>query len=146
MAFIKINRSRKSLNVPALHINKNMSFLNKPFCFELGLKKEGDSTKFDIMYDQEKDLFAISIHEEGESTMKVNRSLQLQIYLKSIFRSVGKELVENCIVPVEYKKKLDLWLFAIPEDKVKKPKKDKLDKIKKKKKKRKKHGTLGHKD
>lgn len=116
MAFKKISKGRKSTSEPALHLNKTTGFLNKAFCEKIGATEQGNEVSLDVMYDKNENLWAIKIHKAGETKCRVNKSHQLQLYLKTVVANVGKKYPAGTVALLKRSgKKKKLWIFELPK-------------------------------
>lgn len=136
MSFQKLEKKHQragtsAVDYPALIINsgRSNSMLNRVFVEQLGLKKK-DPVKLDILYDEAKDRFAISVNDDGDWETVVTKARQINLWLGSFWvyhniylkghrgenGPVQKKRGARFVCPLKYSKKLDLWIFKIPDE------------------------------
>jgi len=126
MAFEQLHSQSgtQRLTIPALTIGKSMVTMNMAFCEAVGMKIVDDKRGLDLLYDTETNTFAIRIHKKlkkdgtpkGDKIITYNKSHQVQVYLKSMFKQRGYDVDKTIQIVVERDKKLKMWLFQIPEE------------------------------
>ena len=106
---------------PAVTIGlKGLCSLNKAFVEKYKLKV-GDEARINVLYDADSGKFAVRMNAENpEFTVSVRRNRQIQLYLKTILYDLGIVVSRTCNATMEHDEDSDLWIFAIPEDAIKK--------------------------
>jgi len=119
MAFVKLIKQagKQQVKEPCLYVGKQMTTFNKAFCKLINLTDVGQSCSADFLYDKESDTFAVQVFKKegvGAVAVKFTKSHQAQMYIKSMLKSAGYNVVRgsNCLLDkIEGEKRM--WTFKI---------------------------------
>ena len=119
MAFKKLDFSSRgtgSSTEPCLHVTPSSCFLNSAFVRASGGKKE-KPFYIDLMYDEDKNRFAIEVvgEDDGGKICKPSKERShVPIHLKGVFASVGIYVIKKEVAKVKEKK--GMWIFELKDD------------------------------